>query len=265
MAVHCILNTWTEPGLQVWSLADASFRRIGFSAKSNDPFSLDEKQEENTMTKKTLVVILAAVLALVLFGGVIVRIRKNSKKQSASESSTIELAQAIIVPSEMPVNISIPIPAGFSETSSDYYDKYYIRDDASIIITGEELPVQGKTLDEYTDNVLKQYGNSVDEFRLINNTEYESGAPCRLLEFTYALIGENVRQDFQCITAVLLKNNCSYIVTCKSKQENFNVYRGVFLNMIGKITIQDQAPVQSTAPAVSSGTEFGADFSGTAP
>ncbi|MBQ8922261.1 MAG: hypothetical protein IJ060_08905 [Oscillospiraceae bacterium] len=219
------------------------------------------------MTKKTLVVMLAALLALVMLGGIVVRIRNSGKSSGKDESSTIELTQAIIIPSEMPVNISIPIPAGFSETSSETFDKYYVRDDATIIITGETFPVQAKPLDEYTQSVLAQYEKSIDDFRLINNTEYDSGAPCRVLEFTYALIGEDARQDYQCITAVLIKDNCSYIVTCKSKKENFDAYRGVFLMMIGKITIADAAPdpLQGTEPAAVDGTDFVADFSGTAP
>ena len=219
------------------------------------------------MTKKTLVVILAAVLALVMLGGIAVRIRGSKKSKSSDESSIEELTQEIIIPSEMPVNISLPIPAGFTETSSEYYNKYFVRDDASIIVTGEKIPIAGKQLEEYTADVLAQYEKSVDEFKLINNTAYKSGAPCKVLEFTYALIGENARQDFQCITAVLLKDNCSYLVTCKSKKETFSSYRALFLMMIEKITILDTQPdpsMETTIPAAPA-TDFGADFSGTAP
>ena len=219
------------------------------------------------MTKKTLVVILAAVLALVMLGGIAVRIRGSKKSKSSDESSIEELTQEIIIPSEMPVNISLPIPAGFTETSSEYYNKYFVRDDASIIVTGEKIPIAGKQLEEYTADVLAQYEKSVDEFQLINNTAYKSGAPCKVLEFTYALIGEKARQDFQCITAVLLKDNCSYLVTCKSKKETFASYRALFLMMIEKITILDTQPdpAQGTTVPAAAQTDFGADFSGTAP
>ncbi len=220
------------------------------------------------MTKKTVIVILTALLAFLMIGALAASIRNKNSKPQNSSSVTDEMFQDVIIPSEMPVNISVPIPAGFQETQSERYDKYYIREDASIIITGEELAIHGQKLADYTNNtVLRQYEKSADDFHLISNTDYASGAPCRILEFTYALIGEDVRQDYQCITAVLLKDDYVYIVTCKSKKETFFAYRGVFLSMIGKISIADRTPLPAESnaaqPADSSG--FGAELSGTAP
>ena len=225
------------------------------------------------MTKKALIAVIALVFVLLMIGILAAAVRKNGNTAEETASSEEELAKMVIVPSEMPVNISLPIPGGFSETSSPYYDKYYVMNDASIIVTGEKLAIPGQSLDDYALSMQRQYEKTADDYTLLSLGDVKSGAPCKLLEFTYALIGEDVRQDFQCITAVLMKDDYVYIVTCKSKKENFASYRGAFLSMIGKITISDaEAPAQNgadgftTSPAdIPVPSEIGADSSEIAP
>ena len=225
------------------------------------------------MSKKTLIAAISAVFILLMIGILAAAVRKSSKTAEESASSEEELEQIVIIPSEMPVNISLPIPGGFTETSSPYYDKYYLMNDASIIVTGEDLVIPGQSIDDYASSMLRQYEKTADEFTLLSMGETPSGAPCRLIEFTYALVGEDVRQDFQCLTAVLMKDDYVYIVTCKSKRETFANYRGAFLSMIGKITISDsEKPSQEGGIGISAApdesvqpVEFGADSSEIAP
>lgn len=215
------------------------------------------------MSKKVLVLAVTAVVVLLMIGIMGAAIRK-SNKQKDTASSEEELSTEVIIPSEMPQNISLTLPPGFQETSSDHYNKYYVMNDASIIVTGEKLVIHGQRLDEYAASVKKQYERSADAFQIISEGDMKSGAPCKTLEFTYALIGEDARQDFQCVTAILLKDDYAYLVTCKSKKETFMNYRGAFLNTISKITIADAQPepAQSGVRVDMEGGEIGADSSG---
>jgi len=215
------------------------------------------------MSKRILVSVILVALVLMVIGMFASAAKKSQHSQSASESSEEDLSQIVVVPSEIPSKISMPVPSGFQETSSPYYNKYYILNDASIIVTGEELAIHGQNVDEYTENVLKQYRKTADDFSLLSDGTVSSGAPCRVLEFTYALIGEDVRQDFQCITAVLLKDDFAYIVTCKSKRETFGSYRGAFSSMIEHIVIADDSRTEGQPSVSDSSTDRqnGADFS----
>jgi len=217
------------------------------------------------MDKKILTAMIAAAVVLLMVGVLAAAVRKNNgKSENSSAESSEELSEIIVIPSEMPGNISVPIPAGFTETSSPYYDKYFVMNDASIIVTGEELTIHGQSVKEYAAGVQKQYEKTADEFALLSSTEMKSGAPCWVLEFTYALVGEDARQDFQCVTAVLVKDDYAYIVTCKSKKETFDRYRSAYLSMIERISVAD-VPDSRSDSGVSIGTQpgqIGADSSG---
>lgn len=213
------------------------------------------------MSKQILVIVIAVAAALILALG-LSSIAKKGGEESSAEESSAAVTDVIIVPSEMPARISFNVPPGFTETRSDAFDKYYTRDDASVIITGEELIIHGIMLEEYTARVMEQYESTADEYQLISDDAMQlSGElPCRVLEFSYAIVGEDVHQKMQCITAVLLKDNYAYIVTCKSKKENFQLYRAAFLQMIESITVADkdsgasdpQTPSSETVPAAQS-------------
>lgn len=200
--------------------------------------------------KKILIALLAVVLVFtVLIAGIGMR-NRTGKEESSDETSNAIVTDIIIVPSEMPSHITFEIPPGFTETTSQYYDKYYIRNDASIIVTGETLTIGGMRLDEYTNEVKKQYESTADAYTLLGDDQITLNGelPCRVLQFSYAIIGENVRQDMQCITAVLLKDDFAYIITCKSKRETAGVYHSAFLRTIESIRIEDSStPATSTA------------------
>ena len=204
------------------------------------------------MSKRVLIVIIAALAVILLIGGL--SLLKNKNGEESSAESTAVMTDVIIVPSEMPKRISIELPPGFTEKSSEAYEKYYVRDDASVIVTGEELTIRGIRLDEYVENVKTQYAHTADNYSLISEQTItlSGGDACTVLEFTYAIIGEDVQQGMQCVTAVVMKDNRAYIVTCKSKQENFQIYRAAFLRMIESMTVADS----DETSAVSSETQL---------
>lgn len=203
------------------------------------------------MSNRVLAVLIAVLAVVLLIAGMSV-LNKNRGEES-SESSHAVLTDVIIVPSEMPKRITFELPPGFTEKNSEAYDKYYVRDDASVIVTGEEMTIKGIRLDEYVDSVKAQYAQTADRYSLLSEQTVglSGGVQCTVLEFTYSIIGEDAQQGMQCITAIMLKDNRSYIVTCKSRQESFSVYRSSFMRMIESIHIADRdAETSETTAAV---------------
>lgn len=204
------------------------------------------------MSQKTtvaVIVMLTVMLLLAIYLSIAGKRRAKEQESSAVSTAAAE-TEPLIVPAAMPERFSMQIPSGFTETHSDYIDTYYIRNDASIIVTGEKIVIPGEQLEQYTKEMKEQYERSADEFTIVREEQIllEGNLPCNLIEFSYALIGENARQDFRCITAVTLKDNRSYIVTCKSRAETFGGYYQNFRDAVKSIRIADE-PVSGTQAA----------------
>ena len=203
------------------------------------------------MPQKLLIAFVAVVVLIVMIAGISSVSRKNDG--AAEESSDIvDSTQTIIVPSEMPERISMEIPAGFTETASSYYDKYYVLNDASVIVTGEPLNMNSQDTKSYGEIVKSQYQQSVDDFVLLAEEEtVVADVTCCLYEFTYAIKSADAVQEMQCITAVAIKDGQVYIVTCKSHRDSFMNYQQSFRTMIESIRIADADPVSSGSAAAS--------------
>ena len=208
-----------------------------------------------------LIMMFAVMMAIIVLAAIT---HMSGNPTDAAESSEVSLPafSEIIVPSSMPANISISVPAGFTETSSEHYDKYYVKDDASIIITGEELLYGQDDVNAYTDNVLAQYQKTADRFTLVSDEKIKiSSKPARLLEFSYAIIAPDKEQDLRCLTAIVIKDNYAYLFTCKSHADTFSSYTNHFRKMLESIEILDRekpdpfAEQTQPAEAVQSGTQ----------
>ena len=163
--------------------------------------------------------------------------RKNPGTPAEETTAPPAVTREIIVASKMPERISMDIPAGFSETSSDFYDCYYIREDASIITTGEEKSVPVR-LSDYSDSVLKQYQDTADGFELESDQNLQiGGKEARVFEFRYDIgKGENARR-MRCMSGVFVDGHGVFIVTCKSRYETYGAYRDDFVKTVQSVKI----------------------------
>lgn len=173
-----------------------------------------------------------------------------SADASNSEQSQTE---RVIVPSSLPEGFSMKLPAGFSATQSPYYEEYYVCNDASIIVTGEQTIMDGVRLDEYTAQMRTSYEQTADDYALLETSVMDvNGVPCEWMEFRYAIVGEDARQEMHCLTAVLLQGRQVYILTCKSRAENFSSYEAAFRAAIESVTLtQKTAETSSTTEHLS--------------
>ncbi len=209
------------------------------------------------MMKKLLTALLIALAVVLIMAAITIFFPRGGKDADSSAADSLAPTEMLIIPADMPEGISMSVPKGFSETASQYYTKYYIKDDASVIITGEDMSLRYAEIDHYTQTVIDQYKESVDDFQLISDEVVTvSDTRAHLLEFSYAIVGEDARQDFKCTTAVMIYHDNAYLVTCKSHAETYQNYREIFRMALSTIRLSD--PAEGTeAPAAENSVPAG--------
>lgn len=201
------------------------------------------------MSQKLIITLIAAA-AVVLLIALISGLRGGKQEGSESSAEALESTEIMIVPSEMPEGISFELPAGFTETASQYYDKYYVLNDASIIVTGDTLANYNETAAGYAENVKKQYEATAENFRLLAEEDVNTdGMTGRLLEFTYDISGAERTQAMECTTVIFIRGGKVYLLTCKSYQENYPAYRSGFRRMAESVRIPLTAQTEAVTDA----------------
>ncbi|MCQ2416813.1 MAG: hypothetical protein MJ071_03260 [Oscillospiraceae bacterium] len=209
---------------------------------------------------KRIIILLIAIGAVIVFMAGATAFSQHKKAHQPEESQASEESysdEMIVIPSKLPEGIELEIPTGFTETSSSFYDCYYVKEDASIIITGEESSIYNITTEEYADLVKQQYMDTTEQFQLVSEETFPcSGTECKLFRFTYAIVGAETTKQMECLSAVAVKDNFIYLVTCKSSHDTFSGYLNVFRQMLSTMKIADAfSPSETSASAVSSDTE----------
>lgn len=198
------------------------------------------------MYKKLFIAMLAIIGVIAATAGLSALTRSTEPEESSSEAEPA-LSSIVVVPSAFPERISIQVPPGFTETSSDFYDLYYIRDDASLIVTGE-YAVIAPQIEDYIVKVKEQYAAAADEYQLVEESPlYVNGLIGHTMEFTYAIVGKDVRQEMACVNGIFIKDDYIYIVTCKSRLETFSAYRSAFKQAIASVQIADAPSLSEVA------------------
>ena len=136
--------------------------------------------------------------------------------------ATIPVYEALPLP-----DIKLDIPEGYETTSSDLCEEYYIRDDASIIITEDKNGPFDSTYD-YSVKALAQY-QSVATTVEVSGNEVMQGKNCTVqtLEFRYTL-GENAEADMTVLVGYATDGESMFIVTCKSNTTTYEQHREEF-------------------------------------
>lgn len=168
----------------------------------------------------------ALLCAAMLFSGALCACGENS------DSTSSEYAE-FIGQLGLPAGLTFTKPEGFAPHSSDTYEEYYIKDDASIILTEEPLAQGYDTAEAYAKRALEQYTAATEHFALVAQTPLpREDADARTLEFSYTIKIGTEQFSYHCLTGYLLTADTAYIITCKSKEETFEQYRSAFETFI---------------------------------
>ena len=200
------------------------------------------------MSNKFILAALLILLGAALIAGIVAMQSKKQKPEESSESSAAAVTEILVVPDSITERFSFEPPADFTETASKAYTKYYVLNDASIIVTGEQLVIYGESLADYAGSVKAQYEQTADNFTLYGEEDVRIGSmDCKVYEFTYDIVGEDVKQTMECCTAIFVQGGEAFIMTCKSRMENYMNYRSAFRHAIETVKIAEPNAVQTSS------------------
>lgn len=171
-----------------------------------------------------------------------------SGKTEEQTSETLVVYKALPLP-----NLFVDIPERFEETSSEFYEKYYICDDASIIIT-EDQQSAGVSIKDYSIQALVQYQDLTKTLDITGDElVYADSLAVQVLEFTYTLAEDGPAISTMVGFAGDLKS--VYIVTCKCAEEHYAEYRDDFMTVMTSMRIDKTENSYNTLPPTTAASE----------
>ena len=184
--------------------------------------------------------ILAAVCALSLL---LTGCSSAIPSQEENTTETMVVYKALPLP-----DLFVDIPEGYAETSSEFYEKYYIQDDASIIITEDNNAPKG-SIKDYSTRALVQYQGMTHTLEVTgSDTIYVGSMQVEILEFTYTL-GEDT-PALSTLVSYASDGATVYIITCKCAAENYDAHRDEFLAVVNSMRVDKTPQKAPTAPPV---------------
>lgn len=135
-------------------------------------------------------------------------------------------------------NFSISVPEDYEETSSDYIDKYFIKDNsASIIVTSDKNIFQYNNISQYYENSVQQYQSTFDEFKEISTEDIviDNKYNAKLSEFSYTIASEEKNIEMSCYVEYILSPTCVYIITCSAPSDTYQSYKDDFVKSINSV------------------------------
>lgn len=159
----------------------------------------------------------------------------SCKEIDTSNVSNVGLKSGIVTE-----DFSICVPEDYTETSSKYIEKYYIKDNsASIIVTNDTNIFQYNNIDDYYQNSISQYKSTFDEFNEISsqNLTVDNNYTAKLTEFTYKIVSEDKSLEMSCYVEYILVRSSIYIVTCSAPTDTYSNYKDGFIQALNSIEI----------------------------
>lgn len=170
---------------------------------------------------KRLLLILAA-MALCLTG-----CSTSGTESDSVPAETVAVYQALPLP-----DLYIEVPDGYQTTSSEFYEEYYVKDDASIIVTEDTSGAPYTSSKDYSITALSQYRSMTHSLELIGDDQVMAGSyGVAILEFRYTL-DEKDEKWFTSMVGYMTDGNSMFILTCKSNSETYDSHREEFLSVL---------------------------------
>lgn len=148
--------------------------------------------------------------------------------QESTAETTVPVYKALPLP-----ELYVEVPEHFETTSSDFYEEYYICEDASIIITQDRAGAPYSSIYDYATSALAEYQKVTSELELMNMEIVQSDkVAVQVMEFSYTIGDEEASISKTCMVGYLTDTDSMYIITCKSDHGTYETFRDDFLTVI---------------------------------
>ncbi|MDE5755114.1 MAG: hypothetical protein K2H89_11345 [Oscillospiraceae bacterium] len=131
-------------------------------------------------------------------------------------------------------DLFVDIPENYAIKSSQFYQEYYVCEDASIIITEDTRDSQYVSNYDYAVSALKEYQNMASSLELISSEAMttQNATNVQTLEFDYTIGDGDESAKLTCFVGYLTDGHAMYIITCKSNTDTYESHRSEFLSVI---------------------------------
>lgn len=137
-------------------------------------------------------------------------------------------------------HFSISIPSDYETTSSEYIEKYFVKDNSATIIITKDTNSNGYTsaIDYYT-NAMQQYNDTFDSVEEISNsvTTINNRYNTCIAEFKYQIFSSDNIIDITCYTEYILTGDIIYIITCSAPTDTYSNYKEEFIQSANSVLI----------------------------
>lgn len=161
----------------------------------------------------------------------------SCKEIDSSTKDAVSLKSGIVTE-----DFSIDVPQDYEETSSQYIEKYFVKDNsASIIVTNDTDIFKYNNITEYYQNTIKQYQNTFDEFEEISvqDVTIDNEYTAKLSEFSYKIISDTQTVEMSCYVEYILVGSSVYIVTCSAPSSSYPSYKVEFERSLDSIKVTE--------------------------
>ena len=152
----------------------------------------------------------------------------NTEEQTIE---TVNVFQALPLP-----DLYIEIPEGYEKTSSQFYQEYYVKDDASIIVTEDSSQNDYPSNRDFATNALLQYKQTTKSLNYIGEDWIQTEKyKIYVLEFSY-VVAEDVPEMTSYIGYVT-DGFTMYIITCSAHSDTYLNHKDEFRQALSSVRI----------------------------
>ncbi|WP_044974566.1 hypothetical protein [Ruminococcus sp. HUN007] len=188
------------------------------------------------MSKKKVAVIFAVIaflVAAVLAGLYFIVIRNGGK---ITDYEMLRLGMKPWENTSVP-GISLYVPEDYEKTQNEFYTSY-VKDGATVSLTSEKVD---NDLVNYAYNAVRKYENITDSFNIREEKdEMLAGAQVHVVRFDYGLSLDSGIRTFSALSAYVMGEGRSYVLTCVADAEEFPKYEEDFRRIYKTMALTEE-------------------------
>jgi len=187
------------------------------------------------LSNKKIIAVFSAVIMVA--AAVIVFFYFFSAKQGNREYESLTEGMKIWENTSVP-GIAVYVPEDYVSTQNEYYT-VYSKNNAQVSLTSETVD---NDLANYVYYAIESYKDITDSFRIREEYEEELlNTTVHVIEFDYSLSLDSGIKNLSCLSAYVMGEGRSYVLTCVAPSEDFQLHREEFHRIYKTMTLVGKA------------------------